>query len=73
VLPTNIDVMFSKNILKNFFNGIIIKKKLIASFHTISFLGRPFFFSADASELLLSGLNLEMYSFFKFRYVLYNR
>jgi hypothetical protein len=73
VVHFNVDFKISINILKNLFNEVIVKKKLISSFINISFFGRPFFFSSDISELLLGGLNLEMHSRFKFRYILYNR
>ena len=53
VLHTGVDVVFSKNILKNLFNNLIIKKKMLLSFSMNSFFGRSFFFSSDISENVL--------------------
>ena len=73
VLHTGVDVVFSKNIIKNLFNNLIIKKKMVLSFSTRSFFGRSFFFSSDVSENILGFSNWENHSFFKFSYCLYNR
>ena len=73
VVHSNVDVTFSKNILKELFNGLIIKKKMMLSFMTVAFYGRSLFFVSDVLELSLNSSNCEMYSPFKFNYVLYSR
>jgi len=73
VMHVGVDVYFSKTLLKNTFNSIIVKKKMILSFFNLIFFGRSFFVLAEGTEMALGASNLEMLSAFKFNYFLYNR
>jgi hypothetical protein len=73
VIHSSVSVSFSKNLLKNLFNNLIVKKKLILAFLNFSFYGRSLFFLSDVSELSLSVSNMELFGFYKLNYFLYNR
>jgi hypothetical protein len=70
VFHKGVDVFFSKTMLKNLFNNLIIKKKMMLGFLNTAFLLRVFFFP---SETIYGISNLEINTAYKFKYSLYDR
>jgi len=70
VFHKGVDVFFSKTMLKNLFNNLVIRKKMTLGFLTSAFLLRVFFFP---SETIYGLSNLEINTAYKFKYSLYSR